>query len=513
MRAVNFIWSQAGRWILGVAIGFVTLVLPASDACAWSVTNLSSRVVRARVLEGSWDVTLLPGASDGCSWWNIACNPSVTQNGVVSLKIETLAGDSLDFEVVVSMEADGSGVVRQETRPVVWSAPPNLYVSGYRANGTLMQVQPTGVGASSRQVRFLISADCQFCDLSDCHEPAMPTWNANAFTLNQHMIARMLQDPTLRGICYAGDLTQFASSQEWDGQYMLSVSGYTRFFYDGLGNHDLDTGRTRVRDAVTDRKRTTVKTVKGNPHYSWDWHDVHFVQLNLMPSDTAAPQFPDLDPMNALSFLIIDLATHVGTSQRPVVLIHHYGFDSFSYGPGTENQYWWTLPQRINYWNAIANYNVVGIFTGHLHSSASDASESGRFIRWDRPPGAVGGPESIPTFVSGTARDSAYLEVELNNADQLSVSLHDDTQVKATRCYAFGTPIWVDRVNAAPGYGWKDDPYPTVTEAINASSNRLSCISNVVNVVIKPGNYHEAVRITQPTRLAPDGGGTVHIGP
>ncbi len=460
-------------------------------------------------------MNIAPGGSASCHWSNTDCNPSGQQTTVVSLLIETLDSDSLDFSVVVGMEAGGIGVIREEARPVPWITPVNLSVSGYRVNGSLLQTQPYGFGAATRQVRFLISADCQFCDLSDCTETLMPTMNANAFALNQHMIFRTLQDQSLRGICYAGDLTQFASAKEWEDQYLLSIAGFTRFFYDGLGNHDLSGNRTRVREGVTDRKRTTVKSFKGDPHYSWDWHDVHFVQLNLMPSDTVAPQFLDLDPMGALSFLITDLALHVGASQRPVILMHHYGFDGFSInsGPGANGEEWWTHPQRVAYWNAISNYNVVAIFTGHLHPGPNDTSTTRRFIPWNRPPGAAGGPSSIPTFVSGAARFSAYLEVELNNANQFSVSVRDQTTVTATRCYSFNTPIWVNRANAAPGYGWKDDPYPTVTEAINASAGRFSCVTNVVSVLIKPGNYNEKIRITEPTRLAADGNGTVHIGP
>lgn len=503
---------NGSRWFACGLASVTGLLLAAGDAGAWSVSNQSSRAVRARVLPGNWEATLVPGFSAGCQWSDFSCNPSGLPTTRVSLLVETLAGDPLDFSVVVAMEAGGTGVIREVSRPAPWRAPVDLYVSGYAADGSLLQTQPFGVGAASRQVRFLISADCQFCDLTQCHEDWMPEANGNATAVNQHMVLRLLRDPSLRGICYAGDLTQFASRQEWEDQYLISIAGFERFFYDGLGNHDLS--HSRIRDNVAQRKRTTVKTLKGDPHYSWDWHDVHFVQLNLMPSDTTAPQYPEHDPMNALSFLTLDLALHVGASQRPVILMHHYGFDGFSMnsGIGANGEEWWTPEQRLAYWNVIANYNVVGIFTGHLHPGPYSIADYNRFIAWNRPAGATAGPASIPTFVSGAARAGAYLEVELNNANQLSVSVRSLTEVTATRCYSHDTPVWVNQSSPAPGYGWKDDPYPSVIEAVNATTNRFACGTNVVTIAIKQGKYTEPIRITQPTRLILDGGGFARLG-
>jgi hypothetical protein len=281
--------------------------------------------------------------------------------------------------------------------------------------------------------------------------------------------------------------------------------------FDGLGNHDY--AKTHVLEDVTKRKRATVKTLKGVPHYSWDWHDVHFVQLNLMPADSAAPEFPELYPMGALSFLINDLATYVGDSQRPVILMHHYGFDVFSMGVGINTQVWWTAEQRLAYWNAIANYNVVAIFTGHLHPTPYQTNDTSRYIRWTRPVGASGGPASIPTFVSGAAREGAYLEVEFNNANQLSVSVRTSTETTATRCYAKSIPVWVDQASTAVSHGWKNAPYRSVSEAVSATATRWNCVTNVVTLRVKPGAYNEAIRITQPTRLEADGSGVAHIGP
>jgi hypothetical protein len=490
------------------------LPLAPTNTQAWSVYNNSTRTVRARVLQGDWDVEISPGGNSACHWSNTGCNPSGSQTAVVSLQIETLDGDPRKFSHIVSMEAGGIGVVVEEARPTSWNSPGHLVLWGYRTNGDLLgQSPPNTLGVSLRDVRFLISADCQFCDLSDCPGTEMQTWNMNSTLLNIHMLSRVSGDATLRGLCYAGDLTQFASSAELD-TYKASIAGFTRYVYDGLGNHDLEYGRTRVREYVRERKRTTVRAQDGDPHYSWDWHDVHMVQLNLMPANEKAPDTSEVnneynDPMAALAFLIFDLALHVGNSGRPVILMHHYGFESFSANG------WWTAAQRLAYWNAIANYNVVGIFTGHLHPGPQAVDSSQRFVTWNRPNGTMAGPASIPTFVSGTAREGAYLEVTYNNANQLRVQVRNQSgTVTGTRCYLRPTPIWVAPTSPLAGRGWKDDPYVSVSDALDAAAQRINdvaCSSPVADIRVKAGNYSAGARMGTPARLTLEDGGTARI--
>lgn len=509
---------QIGIWRCGSSVNlslksivlFLLLMLTATDVLAWAVYNESSRPVRARVLNGDWNTVIQPGEDAACHWTDTGCNPGGNRYASVSLQIETVESDTRDFKVVVSMEAGGYGVIGEQFRPAPWATPGSLFVEGYRVDGSLAQKLPYGVNAESRNIRFLVTADCQFCNTDDCKDRGPE--NERAFATHQHMIARLNQDPSLQGICIAGDLTQFASDYEMD-VYLASIAGYTHFVYDGLGNHDLAKNRVRVRNEVRERKRTTVKSFKGDPHYSWDWHDVHFVQLNLMPADDTAPSNPDLDPMGALSYLLVDLAVHVGASQRPVILMHHYGFEDFSTGSGDDATGWWTAAQRLAYWNAIAPYNVVAIFTGHLHPLPTHVDNSDRFVAWNRPPGTSAGPNSIPTFVSGASLNGAYLEVEFNNANQLLVNVNGlNNGVTGTQCYASATPIWVNHAAATTGHGWKDEAFRTVGQAVNATASRLSCLNNSVTVLVKPGQYPEAVRITQPTRLQADGGGTARIG-
>ena len=149
--------------------------------------------------------------------------------------------------------------------------------------------------------------------------------------------------------------------------------------------------------------------------------------------------------------------THVGRTGRPVVLMHHYGFDSFSTGDG-----WWTPEQRLAYWNAIASYNVVAIFTGHQHLTVSDRGSgstsslvgSPRFIRWERPVGAGGGPTGIPTYIAGAALYGAYLDVEFNASNQIRVTLRDETgAAKEFKNSTHNTPLWMNANNGQSGLG------------------------------------------------------------
>jgi DUF1680 family protein len=94
-------------------------------------------------------------------------------------------------------------------------------------------------------------------------------------------------------------------------------------------------------------------------HYSWDWEDVHFVQLGIYPADTQHLRVRYSaewhDPQGALTFLKKDLAGHVGGSGRPVVLMSHCGFDAD----------WWHEEDWQAAYEAMKPYNVLLYLYGH----------------------------------------------------------------------------------------------------------------------------------------------------
>ncbi len=113
------------------------------------------------------------------------------------------------------------------------------------------------------------------------------------------------------------------------------------------------------RNAVRARKGLVSRVSENGLHCSWDWDDVHFVQLGIYPADRQregirySPVWHD--PQNALSFLKRDLAETVGKSGRPVVLMSHTGFDSD----------WWVPADWAEFYEAVKPYNVVLYLYGH----------------------------------------------------------------------------------------------------------------------------------------------------
>jgi hypothetical protein len=100
-------------------------------------------------------------------------------------------------------------------------------------------------------------------------------------------------------------------------------------------------------------------------HYSWNWDGVHFINVNLAPSDVV-PTVADApvgcrDPRQALTFLTNDLA-QVGPEQ-PVVIMHHY----YPNAPDFE----WDAAQMEAYYSAISGYHVIAILHGHAHGTST----------------------------------------------------------------------------------------------------------------------------------------------
>jgi hypothetical protein len=292
--------------------------------------------------------------------------------------------------------------------------------------------------------------------------------------------------------------------------------------FDGLGNHDVKQHSDEIksnppvlRDEVADRKRNTAKRRKAadpNPHYSWDWHDVHFIQANLCPMDDPFPAREDHDPAKSLTFVRNTLEEKVGSSGRPVVLIHHYGFDDLSLGLAQDPE-WWREEDRVNYWNTISPYNVIAIFSGHTHLEKAHGTNEW-WIPWSRPAGATGGPASINTFVAGAALNGIFLDVEINGANQVSVKRRhkDSSSPVAEVCYSFERPVYVNQAHAASGYGWPDDAWPTVWEAsaaINKSARFTQCDENMIQVYISAGSYPGAVTFDSNVLIQGTGGAVI----
>jgi cytolysin (calcineurin-like family phosphatase) len=178
-----------------------------------------------------------------------------------------------------------------------------------------------------------------------------------------------------RGVLVAGDLTDNGSGVSFDGKssetHMFDgfvddypVEGGTGIHihypvYEGYGNHDVQkqTGDAVLKGiASRNKNRGTPVNVSGNGlHYSWDWDDVHFVNINVYAGGAG-------DARDSLFFLEKDLADRVGDSGKPVVILQHYGFDKLS-----TNDEWWKQAERDAFYAVIKKYKIIAIFTGHEH--------------------------------------------------------------------------------------------------------------------------------------------------
>lgn len=219
-------------------------------------------------------------------------------------------------------------------------------------------------------------------------------WLADGSETGFRWIGEAVGEPL--GVLIAGDLTKNGQDGRWSlfgesdeiGSFvrdygLTGEDGKLRYpVFEGYGNHDLDTledwwyfGAAPALDEVASRneQRKEMEPSLGfSPplaHYLWEWEGVHFLHLNLYPGEApAAPAQGDRSPLSSLSFLEGVLADRVGDSGRPVVLIHHYGFDEF----GSQER-WWTEAEREAYAEVIAGYNIVAIIHGHVHNTRKES--------------------------------------------------------------------------------------------------------------------------------------------
>ena len=276
----------------------------------------------------------------------------------------------------------------------------------------------------------------------------------------KHIMSNELNS-SQKGLIIAGDLTQNARNQEFRW-YEKLIAGKEKFVYDGLGNHDYNESsgflelNWNATDAIQqyvccrDRDTPTTHSTE-NFNYSWDWNNVHFVQLNLYPcddNDSRARDLRDHDCNESLTWLKNDLSSKVGGSNRPVVLIHHYGFDDLSTQESNNfDDEWWTRQERKNYWSAIADYNVIGILTGHIHTGAASFHK-----RWDRPDGLTSGPKYFNSFITGgSVGGSYYLKLNISQDFISVIQMYDKerhtaaTNVSATGQVGTGNFVEKDR--------------------------------------------------------------------
>ena len=206
----------------------------------------------------------------------------------------------------------------------------------------------------------------------------------------QYTLRKAYNNHSYRGVLVAGDLTQHTTKWEILQLYnallpddeaeselgaILNHSKKLDRLYEGLGNHDMEKGtccsgtgsgddcvcESELLDIINRGERQDQIRSQA-PHYSWEWDGIRFVQLNLEPVDEPETVWNGAgrDPQDALQFLKAEL--NDAGPDKNVIVVHHYGLDRFS-------SKWWSDENKQAYEEAIRDYRVVAIVTGHLHWS------------------------------------------------------------------------------------------------------------------------------------------------
>ncbi len=175
-----------------------------------------------------------------------------------------------------------------------------------------------------------------------------------------------------RGVIITGDLTEhdrpseiedFTSNWGLNGEEELNYPVFETF-----GNHDGD----NVRQEIIDRNplREHEITISDNGlHYAFNWNYVRFIAAGIFPGYEESDGLFNYDPYESLDFIVEDLETNVGATGEPVVIYHHFGFGGHSYPT------WWTEDEAEEYYNAIKDYNVIAIISGHEHDHSFEQWE------------------------------------------------------------------------------------------------------------------------------------------
>jgi cytolysin (calcineurin-like family phosphatase) len=98
---------------------------------------------------------------------------------------------------------------------------------------------------------------------------------------------------------------------------------------------------------------------------------VHFVALGIVVGEVkTVTRKRRYAPLDSLDFLIADMKEKVGTSGKPVVLLHHVDMmryaapvDDDKVAMGKE----WDPADVKGFHEALAGYNIAAIFYGHTH--------------------------------------------------------------------------------------------------------------------------------------------------
>ncbi len=164
-----------------------------------------------------------------------------------------------------------------------------------------------------------------------------------------------------------------------DDNYSCYSQGYriNKPVFPIVGNHDIPTYKNDDRNwnQVESYIQARVKNANGivsyygRGAYAWRWGQYFFVTLGTWAGSGKTEGSYD---SGKLVWLDVLLEQYVGDSNMGVLIFQHYGWDSISL-----DGRWWSQDDRDEELNILCRrentsdpanpYNVLGIFTGHVH--------------------------------------------------------------------------------------------------------------------------------------------------
>ncbi len=239
-------------------------------------------------------------------------------------------------------------------------------------------LQISSIAFAREGVSFIVVSDLHFNDSSQVN------YRVNDSIVECMNMLREEDSPeaismnckNIRGVVVTGDVTDdglSTSFERFGNMYGLVGERKLKYpVYEGFGNHDGDMdGYVRQQIKQRNLSRKGLQSVSGNKlHYSWNWENIHLIQLNIYPGNEWDPacdwckyfKTSSRDAQESLSFLKEDLQNISDKSTTPVVIFMHYGWDGFS-------KLWWTEAEQEAFYKTIKDFNVIGIFHGHDHGS------------------------------------------------------------------------------------------------------------------------------------------------
>ncbi|GAA5110683.1 metallophosphoesterase [Bartonella jaculi] len=205
-----------------------------------------------------------------------------------------------------------------------------------------------------------------------------------------------------------GDLTEFGQQKNYD-DYKSVYKNLESPVYEGLGNHDyannagnctnpeafnfykdacalsavsrmvseikkyrnqLSHFNADVTESLIPVSRGSIQVIKGSLSYSWDYGDVHYVQLHNYPSYTVrlVEQSMEVQINKSLDWLKKDLAAADARGKVTIINFHDAraaSIDGESFFIRKKNAKDLSIFKSI-----ITSHNVKAIFVGHTHSQS-----------------------------------------------------------------------------------------------------------------------------------------------